>query len=122
MAATAWFLWPSSTVAESEREFDERGRQVKDDIYLLLLNGWWEGLEFVLPGVKAYSGWEQIVDTNTSEIPTGTNYLANTKFLLSPRSVSLFRLVTREANRTAAGRARVAIVDQVRRLLEKIQE
>jgi isoamylase len=107
---------------EGMLEFDERGRRVKDDIYLLLLNGWWEGLEFVLPGIKAYSGWELIVDTNTSEIPVGTNYLANTKYLLSPRSLSLFRLRTRKANRTAVGRARVAIVDQVRRLLQKIQE
>lgn len=107
---------------EGMMEFDERGRRVKDDIYLLLLNGWWEGLEFKLPGVKAYSRWEQVVDTNTSEIPTEKEYLADTKFLLGPRSLSLFRLKTRKANRTAAGRARVAIVDQVRRLLEKIQE
>ena len=107
---------------EAMEEYDERGRRVKDDIFLLILNGYWEGVNFTLPGVKLYTRWEQIIDSNTSEIPTDVTHLANTEYTLGPRSISLFRLKSREANRTAEGRRKVNIVDQVRKLWDMIQE
>ncbi|MEM1359271.1 MAG: glycogen debranching protein GlgX [Bacteroidota bacterium] len=107
---------------EAMTEFDEKGRRVKDDIFLLLLNGWWEGVKFTMPGVKKFSRWDQLLDSTTSEIPTGKDALANTRYLMAPRSISLFRLKTRKANRTTEGRRKVSIVDQVRRLWDLIQE
>ena len=103
-------------------EFDERGRRIKDDIFLVILNGWWEGVNFTLPGVKEFTIWEQIVDTNNSEFSQGLEVNAKEDFLLGPRSLSVFRLKARKANRTSEGKRRVTIVDQVRRLWDMIQE
>ncbi|MBB4078310.1 glycogen operon protein [Lewinella aquimaris] len=107
---------------EGMEEYDERGRRIKDDIFLLILNGYWEGVEFTLPGVKEFTRWEMLVDTHTDEIPVGKDYLADESFLLGPRSLYLFRLKLRRANRTAEGKRKVTIVDQVRKLLQMIQE
>ncbi|MBC6996523.1 glycogen debranching protein GlgX [Neolewinella lacunae] len=107
---------------EAMVEFDERGRRIKDDIFLLLLNAYWEEVPFTLPGVQEFTRWEQLVDTETDAIPTDKDVLANTPFTLGPRSLTLFRLKTRLANRTPEGKRRVNIVDQVRRLWDMIQE
>ncbi|SEQ06499.1 glycogen operon protein [Neolewinella agarilytica] len=103
-------------------EFDERGRRIKDDIFLVILNGWWEGVDFTLPGVKEFTIWEQIVHTDSSELSQNLEVKAKEGFLLGPRSLSVFRLKARKANRTSEGKRRVTIVDQVRRLWDMIQE
>ena len=66
-------------------EFDERGRRIKDDIFLVILNGWWEGVNFTLPGVKEFTIWEQIVDTDSSEFSKELEVNAKEDFLLGPR-------------------------------------
>lgn len=104
------------------KEYDERGRLIKDDIFLLLLNGWWKTVPFTLPGVASYSRWEQLLDTHIPDIPTGEDALANTVYNLGARSLTLFRLKTRQANRTEEGRQKVTIVEQIRQLWERIQE
>lgn len=103
-------------------EYDERGQRVKNDIFLLILNGWWEKVPFTLPGVKDYSIWEEVLDTHSAELPEGREVLANTAYPLRARSLALFRLKTREANQTAAGQQKVNIVDQIRKLWGMIQE
>lgn len=103
-------------------EFDEQGQRVKDDIFLLLLNAWREGVNFNLPGVKDLTHWECIINTEKGTIPIGTEHAANTEIILSPRSLSLYRLKNMQANKTSEGSRRVNIVDQVRRLWEMIQE
>ncbi|CAH0999998.1 Glycogen operon protein GlgX [Neolewinella maritima] len=107
---------------EGMDEYDERGRRIKDDIFLMILNGYWEGVEFTLPGVKEFTRWELLLDTHSSEVPVEQLYLADEKFLLGSRSMYLFRLKLRSANRTAEGKRKVTIVDQVRKLLQMIQE
>ena len=104
------------------KEYDERGRRVKDDIFLVILNGWWEVVPFTLPGVADYSRWEQLVDTHIPDIPTGEDALANTVYQLGARSLTVFRLKTRQANRTEEGRQKITIVEQIRQLWERIQE
>lgn len=103
-------------------EYDERGRRIKDDIFLLLLNGWWETVPFTLPGVESYTRWEQLLDTHIPDIPTGEDALANTVYELGARSLTVFRLKSRLANRTEEGRQKVTIVDQIRKLWDMIQE
>ena len=107
---------------EGMEEYDERGRRIKDDIFLLILNAYWEGVNFTLPGVKEFTRWELLVDTNTSAIPEPGDYLADMPFLAGPRSLYTFRLKLRRANRTAGGQRKVTIVEQVRKLLQMIQE
>ncbi|THH41868.1 glycogen debranching protein GlgX [Neolewinella litorea] len=107
---------------EGMDEYDERGRRIKDDIFLMILNGYWEGVEFNLPGVREFTRWELLVDTHTSAVPAPKEYVADEPFILGPRSLYLFRLKLQPANRTTEGKRKVSIVEQVRKLLEMIQE
>lgn len=107
---------------EEMQEYDERGRRIKDDIFLVLLNGFWEGINFKLPGVKEYTNWELVIDSNTHVIPVDETHHADTEFTLGPRSICLFRLQTRSANRTDEGKRKVTIVQQVRSFLDRMQE
>jgi len=107
---------------EAMVEFDERGRRIKDDIFLLILNAWHEGVNFTLPGVKNLTHWECLIDTNQDNIPIGTEEAADTEIILSPRSLSLYVLKNQQANRTPEGKRRINIVDQVRKLWDLIQE
>ncbi|WP_020571799.1 glycogen debranching protein GlgX [Neolewinella persica] len=103
-------------------EFDEQGTPVKDDIFLLILNAWREGVNFTLPGVKDLTHWKCVINTEKDSISTEEETPANTEIILAPRSLSLYRLKTMEANRTPEGKLMVNIVDQVRKLWEMIQE
>lgn len=107
---------------EAMVEFDEQGKRVKDDIFLLILNAWSEGVNFNLPGVKNLTHWKCLINTEKDSIPVNEETPANTEIILAPRSLSLYRLKNMEANQTAEGKRMVNIVDQVRRLWEMIQE
>ena len=107
---------------EGMDEYDERGRRIKDDIFLIILNGYWEGVDFTLPGVKEFTRWELLMDTHSSEVPVDKVFLADDTFSLGARSMYLFRLKLRKANQTPEGKRKVTIVDQVRKLLQMIQE
>ena len=107
---------------EGMEEYDERGKRIKDDIFLVLLNGYWEGVNFTLPGVKEFTRWEMLMDSHTDELPLDKDFPADYEFVLGPRCIYLFRLKLRTANRTAEGKRKVTIVDQVRKLLQMIQE
>jgi glycogen operon protein len=107
---------------EAMIEFDERGRSIKDDIFLLTLNAWSEGVNFTLPGVRDLTHWECLINTNEDHLPIGTEAPADTELLLAPRSLSLFVLKNQKANRSPEGKRMMNIVDQVRRLWDLIQE
>jgi glycogen operon protein len=107
---------------EAMIEFDEQGSPIKDDIFLLILNAWREGVNFNLPGVKNLTHWECVINTEKDSIPVDTETPANTEIILAPRSLSLYRLKNMEANETPEGKRMVNIVDQVRRLWDMIQE
>jgi len=107
---------------EAMVEYDERGRRIKDDIFLLVLNAWHEGVQFNLPGVHDLTHWECLIDTNQDSIPVGTEQAADTKIILAPRSLSLYCLKNQESNLTKLGKRKINIVDQVRKLWDLIQE
>jgi isoamylase len=44
-------------------EYDEHGERVKDDVLLVLLNGYWEDMPFIIPGEVVEPQWEVLVDT-----------------------------------------------------------
>ena len=44
-------------------DLDEHGRPILDDDLLLVLNGWWEPLTFILPDVDGPRAWEREVDS-----------------------------------------------------------
>lgn len=107
---------------EEMDEYDERGQRIKDDIFLVVLNAFWETVKFRMPGVQEFTRWEALIDSTTDEIPVQEDILAGGEYAAAPRSMHVFRLKTRTANQTGDGHRKVTIVDQVRKLWAMIQE
>ncbi len=107
---------------EAMDEVDMRGRPITDDTFLLLINGYWEGVDFHLPGIGKFSRWDLLLTTEDTEDAVGTTFMADRDFTLGPRSLLLFRLRARQANRLSSGSKKYSILDQVRRLWQTIQE
>ncbi|MEL6669285.1 MAG: glycogen debranching protein GlgX [Bacteroidota bacterium] len=102
-------------------EYDERGRKISDDIFLLLINSHWESVDFVLPGIKQMSAWETVLDTLEFDTPPG-EVLAENEYILGPRSLALLRLRTRADNRLEGGGAKMSLLEQLRRRFAGSQE
>jgi glycogen operon protein len=74
-------------------EWDSRGRHVRDDVLLLLLNAHHEPIEFTLPGSAADPAWKLELDTAAEEaaLSAGRTFDAGTCFELQGRSLALLR-------------------------------
>ncbi|HXV08533.1 MAG TPA: glycogen debranching protein GlgX [Burkholderiales bacterium] len=66
---------------EALAETDARGRRLQDDNFLLLLNAHHDAIEFLLPGMRAGSHWQVLLDTGfehglavDGRFPTGERY------------------------------------------------
>ncbi|MET8948068.1 glycogen debranching protein GlgX [Streptomyces sp. NPDC004542] len=71
-------------------ERDERGRPVVDDSFLLLLNAYWEPVDFRLPGQAYGERWVTLIDTADPEgVPDERERKAGTRLRLEPRSLVL---------------------------------
>src|SRR6266478_531767 len=79
-------------------EIDERGRNIKDENFAILLNAHHEEILFVLPARRPDSGWLVLVDSScqTSE-NSNRFYASNDSYPLQPRSLAL--LVERAPDR-----------------------
>ncbi len=73
-------------------EVDDLGQRIVDDTFLVLLNAWWDDLDFLLPEEPDKQRWQRLLDTFAEdpfadgEVPPGT------KYRLRGRSLALFRL------------------------------
>ncbi|MET7682600.1 glycogen debranching protein GlgX [Streptomyces sp. NPDC005423] len=85
-------------------ERDPQGRPVIDDSFLLLLNSYWEPVDFRLPGAAYGERWTTLIDTaEPAGAPDGTEHGAGTDLAVEARSLVL---LTRPARRKeSAGRA-----------------
>ena len=93
---------------DAMEEWDERGRRVTDDTFLILFNADGGGLDFTLPDVGPAAGWEVVLDTNEPEMPEGSRrYLDRDTLTLEGRSM----VVLRESNEDRTGGAEVSTVD-----------
>lgn len=75
-------------------EVDEDGNRVRDDIFLLLINGYWENIKFNLP--KQLSNkrqWEVVVDTTISKQEEGRTVEPASVYDLQGRSLVLLRQI-----------------------------
>lgn len=70
-------------------EHDEHGERIRDDVLLLLINGHWEDMPFILPGKEDEPRWELLIDTNTSAQQEGRSAACGEVFELKPRSLVL---------------------------------
>ena len=74
-------------------EVDAQGRAVRDDTFLLLLNAFWEPLDFVLPAHKAGLRWEVVLDTRAADGRVRHRPLkGGESWRLEARSLALLRL------------------------------
>ncbi len=72
---------------------DRRGRAIRDDTFLVLLNAHYEPVPFVLPGLRNVE-WELVLDTarEPSFVPSGEAYGSAALYDLRDRSTALLRL------------------------------
>jgi isoamylase len=71
-------------------EYDEQGRRIEDDVYLLLVNSYWEMLCFTFPKEHQKFRWEILVDTyEPGNMKKDT--LVSKEIELQPRSFLLLR-------------------------------
>jgi glycogen operon protein len=65
------------------------GTWLLDDDFLVLVNAWWDPLEFVLPATRPEAGWRVEIDTFDPASPTGSAAAryAGDHITVGPRSV-----------------------------------
>ena len=68
------------------------GTLLIDDDFLLLVNGWWEPLDFVLPAARPGQVWRPLVDTyEPTGRANGNTYTTGGHLTVRPRSIVLLR-------------------------------
>jgi len=68
------------------------GSPLIDDDFLVLVNGWWEPLDFTLPITRARQDWYRDVDTfEPSSSQSSAKFRAGDKLRVGPRSVLVMR-------------------------------
>jgi len=71
---------------EHINEVNECGEPVKDDILLLLVNSYWDKIDFVLPNTELSPKWEILINThntkNNRELVSGHITIADRSLIL----------------------------------------
>jgi hypothetical protein len=70
---------------------DERGRQLRGDTLLILLNSYHDMLPFVLPSVGPDTSWVRLVDTIEPYVED-TRFGGDAQYPLEGRTLALFAL------------------------------
>ena len=65
------------------------GTPLLDDDFLLLVNGWWEPLDFVIPSTEPGETWDLEVDTYAPDGDPATDLAAGKHVTVRPRSITL---------------------------------
>ena len=86
---------------EAMDEYDDRGIRIRDDIFLLVVNGFWERVAFALPGEAEATDWAEVVDTFAGEVNGERLHPAQEVLLLAPRSLTLLRRVAHDSAEVA---------------------
>lgn len=75
---------------EAMHEYDQKGRRIKDDIYLLLVNSYWEDVQFFLPDRRKKLKWELIIDTFQGGF---VDKIVEDYYTIPPRALILLRKI-----------------------------
>lgn len=73
---------------QAMEEYDQRGKRIKDGIYLLIVNSYWEPIPFSIPKKQEHWKWEVLVDTYHPEKMEETNVISGVVDM-QPRSFML---------------------------------
>ncbi|WEP00439.1 glycogen debranching protein GlgX [Streptomyces sp. FXJ1.172] len=97
MTARDWQRGDAHSVAvflngDAIAERDSYGRRMTDDSFLLLVNGYWEPVDFRLPGTVFAERWTTLIDTADPDgIPDEREHKAGTRVRVEARSLILLR-------------------------------
>jgi glycogen operon protein len=69
----------------------EDGTLMMDDDFIVLINAWWEPLDFALPGTRPGARWLAAIDTYEPEAAAAPERGAGDKVTVGPRSVAVLR-------------------------------
>lgn len=86
---------------EAMDEYDERGQRIRDDIFLLIVNSYWDEVSFMLPGEVEATEWSLVVDTSSGTIEKGTLHPAQSSLVVEGRSLLMLVRQPQGANGTA---------------------
>ncbi len=75
---------------QSMEEYDQRGKRIKDGIYLLIVSSYWEDIHFSMPKKQEHWKWEVIVDTFNPEAMESGNVITG-EVVMKPRSFMLLK-------------------------------
>jgi glycogen operon protein len=75
---------------EALGEVDDLGQPIVDDTFVLLLNAWWEDLDFRLP--PSEEPWGRVLDTFEADPFADGNTRGEGIYLLRGRSLALFSI------------------------------
>jgi isoamylase len=67
------------------------GTWLVDDDFMVLVNAWWEQLDFVLPATRLQAGWQAEIDTHDPAEPAAADRKAGDHITVGPRSVVVLR-------------------------------
>ena len=73
-------------------EVDEKGNVIKDSVYLILVNAYWEAVEYQLPDNHDAEGWQMVLDTAQPEVSFKEGHLEESRYTVHPRSFVLLKL------------------------------
>ncbi|HEX8221881.1 MAG TPA: glycogen debranching protein GlgX [Chloroflexia bacterium] len=82
-------------------EYNERGERIRDDVVLLMINGYWEDVGFCVPGKEGEPDWEVLVDTADPEGLQSRMYRCGEVYNLTGRSLALLRQPLEEVIKAA---------------------
>jgi isoamylase len=74
-------------------DHDDAGRVLVDDDFLVLVNGWWEPLDFTLPDLGGRHTW--VAELNTFDCTVGSGPTAGIR--VGPQSITVLRSPTAAA-------------------------
>ena len=70
----------------------EDGRLLLDDDFLVLVNAWWEPLDFTIPPTRPGQAWQPEIDSYDPDRTAGAaQRRAGDRFTAGPRSVCVLR-------------------------------
>lgn len=75
-------------------EVDEKGNVIKDGVYLILVNAYWEAVEYQLPDNHESDGWQLILDTAQPGAYFKEGPVGESQYTVHPRSFAMLKLVS----------------------------
>jgi len=74
-------------------EVDPAGNPIVDQTFLILLNSYWDPIEFILPNGATRREWEVLIHTPFDPLPAEQRVLQEERFLLGARALAVLRMV-----------------------------